>query len=120
MEENLKKKGEYELFQTSRGHQVISLNKDFYALVKGQKGDIIVKSDSDHDKEKTLSKGKFYFADFVDDPEFQDSPHLFLEEGEQFKEMILPEGLPEEKDYQKKLVRSDRKISKEKVLEHVK
>lgn len=115
------KEGEYELFKTSRGHQIISLaKKDYYALVKGQKGDIIVKSDADHDKEKTISKGKFYYVDFKDDPDFQDTPHLFMEDGDQFKEMILPEGFPEEKDYQKKLIFTDEKISKEKLKDHLK
>lgn len=120
MKKELKKEGEYELFNTSRGHQVISLNnKDYYALVKGQKGDIIVKSDANHDKEKTVSKGKFYYADFENNPDFQDSPHLFLEDGDQFKEFILPEGFPEEKDYQRKLVWTDKKVSKEKVMQQV-
>lgn len=120
MKGELKREGEYELFKTSRGHQIINLGKEYYALVKGQKGDIIVKSDSDHEKDKTLSKGNYYYVDFKDDPQFQDTPHLFLEDGDQFRELILPEGFPKEKDYQKKLVRTDKKLSKEKVLGHVK
>ncbi|HET8839365.1 MAG TPA: hypothetical protein VFM82_10275 [Flavobacteriaceae bacterium] len=121
MENDLKKEGNYELFKTNRGHQIINFNdNDFYALVKGQQGDIIVKSDDNHEKEKTLSSGKFYYADFSEDPDFQDMPHLFLEDGDEFKEMILPEGLPKEKDYQKKLVRTDKKVPKDKILEHVK
>ncbi len=120
MKNDLRQEGEYELFKTTRGHQILSLdNKDYYALVKGQTGDIIVKSDDNHDKEKTLSSGKFYYVDFNDDPKFQDTPHLFLEDGEKFNEMILPEGFPKDKDYQKKLVRTDETISKEKISEHV-
>ncbi|HET8809256.1 MAG TPA: hypothetical protein VFM65_03215 [Flavobacteriaceae bacterium] len=120
MKGELKREGKYELFKTSRGHQIINLGDEYYALVKGQKGDIIVKSDADHEKDKTLFKGKYYYADFKNDPDFQDTPHLFLEDGDQFQEMILPEGFPEEKDYQKKLVRTEKKLSKEKVLRHVK
>lgn len=121
MKNDLQKEGKYELFKTTRGHQIISLNNDdFYALVKGQQGDIIVKSDDNHDKEKTLSSGKFYYANFHEDPDFQDTPHLFLEEGDEFSEMILPEGFPVEKDYQKKLVRTELKISKDKILDHLK
>lgn len=120
MKGELKKEGEYELFKTSRGHQILYL-KDlgYYALVKGKKGEIIVKSDSDHEKDKTLSQGKFYYADFEGDEEFQDTPHVFMEDGEEFSEIILPEGFPQEKDYQKKLVRTDTKISRQKVLEHI-
>jgi hypothetical protein len=120
MKGELKKEGEYELFKTSRGHQILHLqNQGYYALVKGQKGDIIVKSDSDHEKDKTLSKGKFYYADFEGDEEFQDTPHVFMEDGEEFREIILPEGFPKDKDYQKKLVRTDEKIPRETILEHV-
>ena len=48
MEGELKREGDYELFQTSRGHQVIQLGAQYFALVKGQQGDIIVKFDSYH------------------------------------------------------------------------
>lgn len=120
MKGSLKREGEYELFKTSRGHQIIQLGQEYYALVRGQKGDIIVKSDSDHEKDKTISMGKYYYADFKDDPDFQDTPHLFLEDNKQFREMILPEGFPQEKDYQKKLVRIDEKLPREKVLKHLK
>ena len=120
MKGELKKEGKYELFKTSRGHQVVRIGNEHYALVQGQKGNIIVKSDSNHEKDKTLSEGKYFYADFKNDPEFQDTPHLFLEDGDQFQEMILPEGFPKEKDYQKKLVRPNGKISKNKVMEHLK
>lgn len=121
MRGELKKEGHYELFETTRKHQILNLDDDeFYALVEGQKGEIIVKSDSDHEKSHTISKGKFYYAAFEDDPEFRDMPHLFMEDGNRYRELILPEGLPENRDYQKKLIRSDRKISEHIVMEHVK
>ena len=121
MRGELKKEGKYELFETTHDHQILRLDdKDYYALVKGQEGDIIVGSDSDHKKDKTVSKGKYYYADFNDDPKFKDMIHLFMEDGSKFKEFILPEGLPKGSDYQKKLVRTDEKLSKNKVMEHVK
>ena len=46
--------------------------------------------------------------------------HLFLEDGKKFREMILPEGFPTESNHQKKLIRTDEKLSRAKVQEHVK
>lgn len=121
MRGDLKKEGKYELFKTSHGHEILNLeDKDFYALVEGQQGDIIVHSDSDHKKQRSISKGKYYYADFDNDPEFQDMIHLFMEDGEKYRELVLPEGLPTKSDHQKKLVRTKDKLSKSKVEEHVK
>lgn len=120
MRGRIRKEGEGELFETTKGNQILNLDDEqYYALVEGQQGDIIVKSDSDHEKKRSLSKGKFYFVDFDDDPEFQDMPHLFIEEGDQYREFILPRGLPDSNDHQKKLIRSDDMIPKSKVRDHV-
>ena len=116
----IQNKGQYEIFETTKGHQILSLNdKEWYALVKGQKGDIIVHSDSDHKKKKTLQKGQFYLADFEDEPDFNDIPHLFLQKDKQYQELILPQGLPTKSDHQKKLIRSDEKVSEDKIREKV-
>lgn len=121
MRGKLKKEGNYELFKTTKGHEILNLeDRDFYALVTGQQGDIIVHSDQDHKKQRTVSSGKFYYADFRNDPEFQDMPHLFMEDGSKFRELILPEGLPTKSDHQKKLVKTKERLSKDKVEEHVK
>ncbi len=121
MSVSVKKSGHYELIETTKGHQILNLNdEDYYALVKGEKGDIAVKSGSDHKKKKLINHGKFYFADFYDDPDFNDVPHLFLQDsGGRYREWILPNGLPSSSDHQKKLVRSDRLISKNKVERHL-
>ncbi|MGB7786307.1 MAG: Rho termination factor N-terminal domain-containing protein [Salinimicrobium sp.] len=121
MRGKLKEEGNYELYKTNHGHDILNLDdENYFAFVEGDQGDVIIKSDSDHKKEKTVSRGKYYYADFKDDPEFKDMRHLFMEDGEKFSEIILPEGLPKESDYQKKLVRTDEKIPKDKVREHVK
>lgn len=121
MQGKLEGEGKYELFETTKGHQILNLDgKKWFAVVKGKYGDILVKSDSDHKKKKTLKKGKFYHADFDDDPEFRDLPHLFLEEGDKFREWILPNDAPSNKDYQKKLVKSDNLVDKSTVEYHVK
>ena len=112
--------GQYELFETTKDHQILSLNnKEWYALVEGEKGDIIVHSDSDHKKKQSLQKGQFYLADFEDEPDFNDIPHLFLQNNDQYQEFILPNGLPTKSDHQKKLIRSDKTVPEEKIREQV-
>ena len=120
MKKTLKKQGHYELFETTKGHQILTLDEqDWFALIETNQGELIVHSDSDHEKEKTLQKGDFYLADFQDDPDFNDIPHLFLQEKDQYGELILPNGLPTSQDHQKKLIRSDEKFSADKVKQHV-
>lgn len=120
MQGNIHKRGQYELFETTKGHQILNLNdKEFYAVVEGQRGDILVRSDADHQKSKTIRKGRFYLADFNNDPRFNDIPHLFLQENEhQYQEWILPQDVPSAGDHQKKLVRTDKKVSKAKIDHH--
>lgn len=120
MKGNVNKEGNYELFETTNGNELLVLNKnEWYALLSGNKGDIIVRSDSDHDKKKTLQKGRFFLANFADDPEFNDLPHLFMAKGSHYTEMILPNGLPTKSDRQKKLIRVKDRLAKSKVNEHV-
>lgn len=121
MRGRLIKEGDYEVFQTSRGHRILALDQEqWFAVVEGQKSDILVKSDSDHEKESTVRKGTYYYADFKDDPAFQDQPHLFMEEGNHFCEYVLPQGLPRKKGGKVRLVRTGKPLSRKKVLDHVK
>lgn len=121
MQGRISKEGKYELFETSKGHQILNLlGQGYFAVVEGQKGDILVASDSDHQKKKTLAKGQFVLADFDGDSEFRDMPHLFLQHGKQaYKEWILPRGVPSAKDKQKKLVRADTKVGAGKLKSHL-
>lgn len=120
MSTKVKKQGHYELFETDNGNRILSLNnQDWYALIKGQQGDIIVHSDSDHQKKKSLQKGDFYLADFENEPDFNDIPHLFLQKEDRFEEMILPNGLPTKSDKQKKVIYTDELVSGEMLREHV-
>lgn len=120
MRGKVKKHGHYELFETTNGNQILDLDhKNWYALVEGQKGDLIIHSNSDHQKKQTLHQGEYYLADFQNDPEFRDIPHLFLEKGRKFLEFVLPNGLPTKSNHQKKLIRTDELLDKGKVKEHV-
>jgi hypothetical protein len=74
-------------------------------------GHILVKSDSDHEKEKTVDEGQYYLAGFEDDPEFQGMPHLFLKDTKnRYKEFVLPKGLLTEGNDRKKVLLTDEKV----------
>jgi hypothetical protein len=90
------------------------------AWVEGQQGEILVHSDSDHQKDHTIQEGQFYVAEFEDDPKFQNNqPHLFLQEGDRFRELIVPNGLPTEHDHQKKVIATDDTVSKDELTQHL-
>ncbi|HET6568013.1 MAG TPA: DUF2795 domain-containing protein [Rhodothermales bacterium] len=121
---DVKDSGHYELFETTKNHRILVLDHErWFAWVEGQRGEILVHSDSDHQKDHTLQEGQFYVVDFNDDPKFKDMPHLFLEKGGKYQEIMIPEGLPTEQDAQKKVVKTDDTIGKEELedyLEHPK
>ncbi len=118
---NVEDKGNYELFETTHGHRILVLNDEqWFAWVEGQKGEILVLSDSDHEKDYTIQEGDFYLADFEDDPKFQNNnPHLFLQEGNRFRELIVPNGFPDQHDDQKKVVNTDETVGKDELKEHL-
>jgi len=114
MTAHIKAQGQYELFETTHHHKVLVLDKkQWFAAVKGQQGDILVKSDEEHEKDHTLQHGKFFIADFKDDPKFNDVTHLFLEKGENYQEIVLPNGLPTNRNTQKKIVWTDETMPKD-------
>jgi hypothetical protein len=105
-------RGRYELFETAHHHRILVLNeKRWLAWVKGEQSDILVRSDSRHEKERTIRRGKFYLVDFRDDPKFKDMPHLFLQRGDRFQELLLPNGLPTDRDPQKRVAATRRTIT---------
>lgn len=113
--------GQYELFETMDQHSILVLNnKQWFAWVQGQQGEILVHSDADHQKDRTIQKGQFYLADFEDDPTYKDMPHLFLQKGTRFEEVVLPNGLPTEEDYQKRLVKTDNTLPQDELVQYLK
>lgn len=115
---NIKRRGQYELFETTRNHQILVLDgNDYYAFVEGKFGPVIVKSDSDHQKDSTISQGDYVLFIAKDDPNWRDNvEHLELQQGEDaYKMFILPNGFPTEQDHQKKLVESDETVSGQKI-----
>jgi len=97
--------GEYELREDAHRHRFIVLDgKRWYVWITGQKSPILVRSKHEHPTVRTLQRGRYYVVDFKDDPEFRDMPHLFLQKGERYREFLLPNGLPTDRDPQKRFV----------------
>lgn len=101
---NITKEGTYELFQTPNDNRILVLNEEYFAIVEGDQGEILVGSDSNHEHEETLKKGSFKLVEFEDDERFQDTPHLFMKHDNHYDEAILPRGLPSEKGDREKYV----------------
>lgn len=120
MKNKVRKDGNYELFVTTNNHTILAFdNKEWYALVKGQQGDILVGSDANHEKAKTKAKGNYILVEFEDDPEFNDMPHLFLQKGAKYEEWILPKVLPAKKGDKVKVVKTKVKVGEQKIEEHI-
>lgn len=116
---NIKRKGNYETFKTTKGHKILVLDdKDYYAWVDTAQGHILIQSDADHQREKILNQGDYVFAIPHDEPTMrEDMGHLELKEAEKYHTYILPNGLPDRKDEQKKIVSTDEYISENKIDE---
>jgi hypothetical protein len=117
---NVKASGRYDLFEDEHHHRFLVLDgKRWYVWIEGQKSPILVRTDSHHHKKRDLQHGKFVLADFKDDPEFRDLPHLFLQKGERYREFLLPNGLPTPRDPQKRFVVTRHMLPKKKLDQYL-
>lgn len=117
---HVQEKGSYELIETTNGNRILVLEGElWYAWVEGRQGEILVQSDADHERRRTLQEGRFYVVAFEDDPAFRDVPHLFLEKEGRFQEIVLPNGLPTEQDVQKKIIATDHMIDSATLERHL-
>src|SRR5688572_1082990 len=113
MTATVQRHGRYTMFETPRENRILSLGSDlWFAWVEGEQGEILVRSDADHERQRTLQEGEYYLVDFKNDESFTDVPHLFLERDGEFQEIILPNGLPTDDDAQKRVVGTDKTIAR--------
>jgi len=105
MKGELKTQGNFEIFTTPEEKEILNLDNQAYYELNESNGSIR-STEPDPDKYSSKSAGKFYFA------EFPDESRLFLEDGDSFREIILPDGLPTKRDEpQKKATWSKRDLS---------
>jgi hypothetical protein len=113
MTATVQRHGQYTMFETPRENRILSLGTDlWFAWVEGEQGEILVRSNEDHERQRTLQEGEYYLVDFQNDDSFTDVPHLFLERDGEFQEIILPNGLPTDDDAQKRIVGTDKTIER--------
>lgn len=116
MTATVRRHGRYTMFETPGGNRILALGSDlWFAWITGDQGELLVRSDADHEQERTVQDGEYYLVDVHNDPSFTDVPHLFLEREGEFQEIILPNGLPTDDDIQKRVVAPDKTITREKL-----
>ena len=85
MKVQIRKDGNYEMFQTIKGHSVICLdNQEWYAKIKNY----LVRSDPSQQKTKELISGKYLLVESRDGIN-NEILHLFLLKKNDFEELIL-------------------------------
>ena len=120
MTATVQRHGRYDLFETPRDNRILTLGNDlWFAWVTGEQGEILVRSDADHERARTIQEGEFYLVDFQSDPSFTDVPHLFLEREGRFQELILPNGLPTHDDSQKRVVATEKTVGRDELERHL-
>jgi hypothetical protein len=113
MSATVQRHGRYTMFETPNGNRILALGENlWFAWVTGDQGELLVRSDSDHERDRTIQEGEYYLVDFENDESFTGVPHLFLEENDAFREIILPNGLPTESDTQKRVVGTEKAIAR--------
>lgn len=111
--------GQYELFRTTNDNRILALDNDYFALTTGQKGEMLVGSDPDHEKKETIQKGSYKLVEFEDDPKFQDIPHLFLEKDGKYDEVVVPRGIPSGTGDQQRFIYTDHHLDMNEVEDYV-
>lgn len=120
MTATIQRQGRYTLFETPNQNRILSLGNDlWFAWVGGQQGELLVRSDSEHERERTIQEGEYYLVQFENDPNFTDVPHLFLGRNGGFTEVILPNGLPTDDDTQKRVVGTEKTVDAETLRNHL-
>lgn len=121
MKVELKSEGKYEYFKSTDGKDILNLdNQAYYAIPGGKEGNTIESTDPDPDKESSISVGRYFFAEYQHDPEYRETSRIFLEDGPQYRELILPEGLPTKRnENQKKLVHGKNRYSIYQLQDHL-
>jgi hypothetical protein len=113
--------GRYELFEDEHRHRFLVLDGErWYVWIEGQKSPIIVRTRPGHSKKRVIQRGKFFYVDFEDDPKFSDMPHLFLQKGQRYLEFLLPNGLPDDRDPQKRFVVTRKTLAREALEDYLK
>lgn len=106
--------GSYELIETMSGTTVLGFNgTDWFAWIEREEGGVLVFSDDSQNRQRMIDQGDFILVDFENESEYRDMPHLFLGHPGMYEEFILPNGLPDQSDPEKKIIATKITIGKE-------
>lgn len=114
----IERQGHYEIFKTTADHRILVLDRDdYFAWVETSQGQLLVKSDSDHRKDRTLDQGDYILFTPQDEPGLRDNmSHLELQEGQgRFHTYILPQGLPDSRDTRNKIIDTEEYLREDKI-----
>ena len=113
----LKRKGTYETFKTTKNHKILVLdNNDYYAWVSTSQGNLLVLTDSDHEKLESINNGDYVLLTPQNEPDWKDNvDHLEMKENGKYRTYMLPNGLPQGDDKQKKIIETEDYLSDEKI-----
>lgn len=118
MAAKIAREGNYELFRSTGGQQVLSLAGHQFLLTEGPKGEDMVMSRGDFEKDEVLDSGEYRYVEFEGD-EFPQDPHLFLRRNGHFQVVIFPEGLPTMKGTARELIAGGDKVGVDEVETYI-
>ncbi len=112
--------GTYELIETLSGTTLLGFNgEEWYAWVEEEEGELLVFTDDTYDRRRMINQGEALLVYFEKEPGYRDMPHLFLGRPGKYEECLLPNGLPDQNDTQKRIVPTGRAIGKDELERHL-
>lgn len=109
MRGNLCERGFYELFESDYGRRILVLDGRRWFAWNAEDGEEKLYFTSQHKLEGYLKirEGNYLKTNVIDDPEYPDVPHIYLEHKDHYHEIIMEDGLPNSLDVEKKILVTD-------------
>ena len=104
---NVRTEGNYEIFRSKQGEQILSLEGKQFVLTEGPKGEDMVVRQGDFDQEQVLASGEYKFVASAPRKSPREDARLFLKRDGHYQVVIFPEGLPGMGEEPRRCLRSD-------------
>lgn len=112
--------GTYELIETLSGTTLLGFNgEEWYAWVEEEEGELLVLTDDNYGRRRMINQGEALLVNFEREPGYRDMPHLFLGRPGNYEECLLPNGLPDQNDTQKRIIPTGSAIGKDELERHM-
>jgi len=123
MRGKVQNQGNFELLKSEEGRLLLLINSDikkekYFWDVSGDYEYLIqtegVKEKSGDTAFEVIRTGHFYLIDIIDDPEYPDLPHLYLQDQRNnYEDFILPDGLPDLLDTEQEIITTGNIVDQE-------